>query len=288
MILYIKGADFSASNIGTLSTYVVRKSLGLGITHDIPNFVDKDAQDITWTVTLKTNYVFTAYSILMGEEVITPTITDNVMTISIPVVTNNITITIATEYEENTGDDSGDDVVAGVLLNNSVDFGTISVAYGPTQGKGGSSFVERTNLQAGQFIEHIDFWAIAPDKTFPANSVTIPVIKLYFVDAETDLVEELVYDQIDQVTILSDKEETNGYQILRCPINRTLTKATHIGITINEGYEDFRTLYTIPYVTYANGGSKLPQPYFGSVINIGFNIKSKTAAYYCPMVIYGY
>ena len=195
MILYIKGADFSASNIGTLSTYVIRKSLGLGMTHNIPNFVDKDAQDITWTVTLKTNYIFTEYSILMGEEVITPTITDNVMTISIPVVTNNITITIATEYQENTGGGSGDDsgdVVAGILLNNSVDFGTISVAYGPTQGKGGSSFIERANLQAGQFIEHIDFWAIAPDKTFPANSVTIPDIKIYFVDAETEVVEELV------------------------------------------------------------------------------------------------
>jgi len=287
MILYIKGANFSASNIGTLSTYIVQKTMGAGISHNIPNFINRNEENVVWTVTLSQDYIFGEYSIVMGGEVIEPNIQDNIMTITIPVVTNNISISIASIYENNGDGSDGQETV--ILLNNNVNFSDLSVSsYGPTQGTGGSSFVERCALSGGTYVDYVDFYVITPNKTFPSEPITIPYIKLYFVDAETETVEELVYDQANQSSILSDTTETNGYQIIRCPIKRTLQKNIHLGITVNEGYSDYSSLYTIPYVNYTTSNSILGKPYFGTTIVLGQTVAGKTANYYCPMVIYGY
>ena len=98
MILTIKGADFSAANIGTLSTYIISKSIGSGATFDIPNFVDKNSS-VNWVITLDEGYTFGTYSVTMGGDVITPTVVDNVMTITIAEVTGNVRIVVATVNE---------------------------------------------------------------------------------------------------------------------------------------------------------------------------------------------
>lgn len=103
MIITIKGADFSSANIGTLSTYIISKSIGSGATFEIPNFVDKNSS-ATWTITLNEGYTFGTYSVTMGGEVITPTVVDNVMTISIAEVTGNVRIVVST-VNENTGEE---------------------------------------------------------------------------------------------------------------------------------------------------------------------------------------
>lgn len=103
MIITIKGADFSSANIGTLSTYIISKSIGSGASFDIPNFVDKNSS-VNWTITLDEGYTFGIYSITMGSDVITPTVVDNIMTISIAQVTGNVRIVVTT-VNENTGDD---------------------------------------------------------------------------------------------------------------------------------------------------------------------------------------
>jgi hypothetical protein len=103
MIITIKGADFSSANIGTLSTYIISKSIGSGATFDIPNFVDKNSS-VNWTITLDEGYTFGTYSVTMGDETITPTVVDNVMTISIAEVTGNVRIVVAT-VNENTGEE---------------------------------------------------------------------------------------------------------------------------------------------------------------------------------------
>lgn len=102
MILTIKYADFSAANIGTLSTYVISKSIGAGAEYSIPSFIDKNAS-VEWTISLALGYTFGTYSITMGNEVVTPVVSGNVMTITIPNVTSNIRIAVATinlEIEE--------------------------------------------------------------------------------------------------------------------------------------------------------------------------------------------
>ena len=103
MILRILGADFSSANIGTLSTYVISKSIGAGISHNIPNFVDKNSS-VTWTLTVAEGYLLGSYSIIMNGETITPVINENTMTITIPSVTGNVRIVI-TSINENTGEE---------------------------------------------------------------------------------------------------------------------------------------------------------------------------------------
>lgn len=99
MILTIKGADFSAANIGTLSTYVVSKSIGSGAEYNIPSTVEKNAS-VEWTITLIEGYTFGSYTVTMGSEVITPVVNENVMTITITNVTGNIRIMVGT-FNEN-------------------------------------------------------------------------------------------------------------------------------------------------------------------------------------------
>lgn len=104
MIITIKGADFSSANIGTLSTYIISKSIGSGAAFDIPNFVDKNSS-VNWVITLNEGYTFGTYSVTMGSEVITPTVVDNVMTITIAEVTGNVRIVVATINESGEEDD---------------------------------------------------------------------------------------------------------------------------------------------------------------------------------------
>lgn len=103
MILRILGADFSSANIGTLSTYVISKSIGAGISHNIPNFVDKNSS-VTWTLTVAEGYLLGSYSIIMNGETINPVVNENTMTITIPNVTGNVRIVI-TSINENTGEE---------------------------------------------------------------------------------------------------------------------------------------------------------------------------------------
>ena len=104
MIITIKGADFSSANIGTLSTYIISKSIGSGAAFDIPNFVDKNSS-ATWTITLDEGYTFGTYSVTMGGVEVTPTVVDNVMTISIAEVTGNVRIVVATVNENTSEED---------------------------------------------------------------------------------------------------------------------------------------------------------------------------------------
>lgn len=55
MIIILKGADFSASNIGTLSTWRITRSLGAGATYDGPTSVEKGASLVA-TITIAEGY----------------------------------------------------------------------------------------------------------------------------------------------------------------------------------------------------------------------------------------
>ena len=55
MIIVLKNADFSQSNIGTLSSWRISRSLGAGATYEGPTSVDKDAA-LSATVTLVEGY----------------------------------------------------------------------------------------------------------------------------------------------------------------------------------------------------------------------------------------
>jgi hypothetical protein len=107
MIIYLKGADFSKHNIGTLDSWRISRSLGSGATYEGPTSVDKDAA-LTATVTLAEGYeVGTAgVTITMGGTVLSGahTMVGNVITITIASVTGNVLIKVPT-INMNTGEE---------------------------------------------------------------------------------------------------------------------------------------------------------------------------------------
>jgi len=137
MIITISGADFSLSNIGTLSTWTVSKSIGAGAEHSIPSYVDKNSA-FNYTITLKDGYTFGTYSVTMGGETITPTVTETSMTINIASVTGNIRIEVKTinsstgeEEEPGTGGDTtGSTVYKTVSYNERISSAGISKSTG--------------------------------------------------------------------------------------------------------------------------------------------------------------
>lgn len=109
MIIVLKNADFSASNIGTLSTWRITRSLGSGATYEGVTSVDKGAS-FSATVTLAEGYeIGTAgVTVTMGGTIIeAATVNGNVVTISIAEVTGNVVIKVPT-VNISTGEDEGE------------------------------------------------------------------------------------------------------------------------------------------------------------------------------------
>ncbi len=99
MIIILKKADFSQSNIGTLSTWRISRSLGAGATYEGVTSVDKGAA-FSATVTIAEGYdIGTAgVTVTMGGTVLSGahSISGNVITITIAEVTGNVLIKVPT------------------------------------------------------------------------------------------------------------------------------------------------------------------------------------------------
>ena len=99
MIIVLKNADFSQSNIGTLSTWRITCSLGAGATYEGPISVDKDAA-LSATVTLAEDYEIGAagVTVTMGGTTLSGahSISGNMIIITIASVTGNVLIKVPT------------------------------------------------------------------------------------------------------------------------------------------------------------------------------------------------
>lgn len=99
MIIKLKNADFSANNIGSLSTWTITKVLGSGATYDGPLYVDKDAA-FNATVTISESYKLGDAGVVItmgGNEVSNAfVVNDNTISISIAKVTGNVNIKVPT------------------------------------------------------------------------------------------------------------------------------------------------------------------------------------------------
>lgn len=99
MIIVLKNADFSQSNIGTLSSWRISHSLGAGATYDGQTSVDKGAA-FSATVTLAEGYEVDAagITVTMGGNIISvATVNGNVVTIYIASVIGNVVIKVPTK-----------------------------------------------------------------------------------------------------------------------------------------------------------------------------------------------
>lgn len=112
MIIVLKNADFSQSNIGTLSSWRISRSLGAGATYEGPVSVDKGAA-LSATVTLAENYEIGAAGVVitMGGVALSGahSISGNVITITIASVTGNVLIKVPT-INTATGEEEEPDV----------------------------------------------------------------------------------------------------------------------------------------------------------------------------------
>lgn len=99
MIITLKNADFSLSNIGTLNTWSVIRALGSGATYNGPLYVGKGAA-LTATVTLAEGYsvASTGVTITMNnvELANAATVNGQIVTINIASVTGNVKISVPT------------------------------------------------------------------------------------------------------------------------------------------------------------------------------------------------
>lgn len=101
MIITLKGADFSASNIGQLTAWRIRTDLGDGATYDGPTSVEKGLP-LSATVTVDDTYTLGTVSVTMAGVAATDgyTIEGNVVTINIAEVTGAVVIAVATSGGE--------------------------------------------------------------------------------------------------------------------------------------------------------------------------------------------
>ena len=98
MIITLKNADFSLSNIGTLSTWRIARSLGAGATYEGVTSVDKGAS-FNAIVTIAEGYELGAagVTVTMGGAVIdAAVVSGNTIVVSIASVTGNVVIKVPT------------------------------------------------------------------------------------------------------------------------------------------------------------------------------------------------
>lgn len=100
MIIVLKHADFSSSNIGLLKGWKINYNLGKGVTFSGPRHVEENAS-FTATIQINDNrYIFNTSNIVitMGSQTITSlaSISNNKITINISQVTANINIMVPT------------------------------------------------------------------------------------------------------------------------------------------------------------------------------------------------
>ncbi len=157
MIITLKNADFSLSNIGTLNTYSIIRSLGMGAIFSGPVFVDKDAP-LNATVTLEEGYELgeAGISIIMGGVGLTDcyTVVDNTITITITNVTGNVSIKIPT-VNTSTGEE---------------DDGTNNPEEGVIAGLGGVR-VTSGNMTGAYFLENTSYTDMTYTNGTAVNSV---------------------------------------------------------------------------------------------------------------------
>lgn len=114
MIITLKGANFSASNIGTLTTWNITKSLGAGATSSNNATTVTRGGSYSTTITLAADYEIgsAGVSITMGGLDITSTVSSisgNTISISISSVTGNVSIKVPTKNLTTGGESGGTD-----------------------------------------------------------------------------------------------------------------------------------------------------------------------------------
>lgn len=170
MIITLIGADFSKSNIGTLSSWIISRVLGDGATYAGPSYVDKDAA-LSATITLDEGYEIgsAGITITMGGTALDEScysVVDNVITFTIDSVTGSVVIKVPT-LNTNTGEEDGGNT--GGEGGGNEDEGETTIAYTSRQSSSGISKTTGEYLSSSTGYVNI-YENIDPAKSYFATS----------------------------------------------------------------------------------------------------------------------
>lgn len=159
MIITLKGANFSSSNIGTLSTWSISRVLGSGASYSGVTYVNKNAS-FSATVTISTGYELgsTGVTVTMGgvTQSGAASVSGNVVTISISKVTGNVVIKVPT-VNTATGEESGNVPSATTWYINATNDGTRTMEA--SSGGTGPYYYHKNSSYTGKTINAVRFKA---------------------------------------------------------------------------------------------------------------------------------
>ena len=245
MIITLIGADFSKSNIGTLSSWIISRVLGDGATYAGPSYVDKDAA-FNATVTLDEGYEIgsAGISITMGGTALDSsayTVNGNVITFTIASVTGSIVIKVPT-LNTNTGEeDGGGD-------------------------NGGSQNPDTPDVPEAQH-------PYASGATMPANGV---VTQDMFVELENTWLQSSG-SYLDQKLDPDATGNTIGYSSAYLPI--VITGYTKMDITAQADYAAYYQFFTKDGSFVTSGGRQKVDKGASAIVDIPSNAKYLVVAY---------
>ena len=172
MIFTLIGADFSKSNIGTLSNWIISRELGAGATYTGPSFVEKNAT-FSATVTLSEGYEIgsAGITITMGGTPLDESyysVVDNIITFTIVSVIGGVVIKVPTK-NTNTGEE---DVIPNYIftINPNPTSATVTLSatdYSDVSGSGSQSItvadgtVVNWSVSADGYTKQTGTWTIS-------------------------------------------------------------------------------------------------------------------------------
>ena len=275
MIITLKTADFSISNIGTLNSWNIVSSVGIGATYTGTNNVAANTP-LHATVLLLDGYEIAPTGITVSMNGVqlpeAVTIDGQVITIYIASVTGTVYIDVPTVNV------SGG--ATGVVLVN--DFANASLGGG-SYGAGGLMFGTQTKIAPNTFISRIDLIACAGSAySNPTAPITTGEITIYEI-GENGLIKSILAQVSSATSEESKTSETYGKHIYSIEVGKTVTDITNIGVKIVPADTS-----SAPTIVYAKGVSpNYGKCYMGAAKDVGNTISFTNANYYLPLIVYG-
>lgn len=185
MIFTLTGADFSKSNIGTLSNWIILRELGAGAIYTGPSFVEKNAT-FSATVTLREGYEISSagITITMGGTTLDEScysVVDNVITFTIASVTGSVVIKVPTS---NTNTGEGEPLSYTFTINPTPVNATVTLtASGYTQTDNSITVLNGTtvswSVSADGYIEKSGTYVVTSDYTMDVALISniVPILE---------------------------------------------------------------------------------------------------------------
>lgn len=252
MIITLKGADFSKSNVGTLSTWLITKSLKGVTTTSTVTSVDKDGS-YTATFTVNDGYTWNSCTVTMGGTDISSMMSWNTEhttgTITISKVTGNVYINIVAVSESGEEVETLDSIAYENLTYRDI---FITNNYAPNVNNNSMS-----SSKGGTYSDSAGSTSIVSDETASDNYV--PPYSLYISGTSSQQAKSTVNDTSTNEYFLAANIKITSYTKGYCGMIFG-SNFDACASSVTEGYEVFTTIGN----AHNTSGSSTSQFFIGS------------------------